>query len=135
MAANACLPSPAAMTVRPEEGVPNSKSTQSQPRLYLTKPSWIVRTQSGVKACTKRKEKDRCVICHGTGRVDCFNCRGKGRTNCVDEEMLPKGQWPKWCKGCGGSGLSDCSRCLGTGEYRYIMGFRFLKQDDDVDPP
>ncbi|KAL0690780.1 hypothetical protein Bca4012_090459 [Brassica carinata] len=85
-------------------------------------------------AKTSRKEKGRCVICHGTGRVDCFNCSGKGRTNCVDMEMLPRGEWPKWCRSCGGSGLCECSRCLGTGEYRYIMGFRFLNKHDDVDP-
>lgn len=35
------------------------------------------------------------------------------------------------CKDCGGSGLSYCSRCLGTGEYRYIMGFHFMKTDSD----
>ncbi|CAH2053455.1 unnamed protein product [Thlaspi arvense] len=46
MAANACLRLPAAKAVRPEEGgVLNSKSTQEKPRLYLTKPSWIVTTQ------------------------------------------------------------------------------------------
>uniref|UniRef100_A0A1J3FYM0 Protein EMBRYO SAC DEVELOPMENT ARREST 3, chloroplastic n=1 Tax=Noccaea caerulescens TaxID=107243 RepID=A0A1J3FYM0_NOCCA len=134
MAANACLRLPATTAVRPEEGVPNSKSAQGQPRLYFNKPSWIITTQSGAKRDIKRKAKGRCVICLGTGRVDCFNCSGKGRTNCVDMEMLPKGEWPKWCRSCGGSGLSDCSRCLGTGEYRYIMGFRFLNQQDDVDP-
>lgn len=31
------------------------------------------------------------------------------------------------CRTCGGSGLSYCSRCLGTGEYRYVMGFHFMK--------
>ncbi|KAF2542388.1 hypothetical protein F2Q68_00032421 [Brassica cretica] len=49
-------------------------------------------------------------------------------------EMLPRGEWPKWCRSCGGSGLCECSRCLGTGEYRYIMGFRFLNKHGDVDP-
>lgn len=33
------------------------------------------------------------------------------------------------CRTCGGSGLSYCPRCLGTGEYRYIMGFHFMKMD------
>uniref|UniRef100_A0A2P2JMG0 Uncharacterized protein LOC105643279 n=1 Tax=Rhizophora mucronata TaxID=61149 RepID=A0A2P2JMG0_RHIMU len=33
------------------------------------------------------------------------------------------------CRTCHGSGLDYCSRCLGTGEYRYIMGFRFMKMD------
>ncbi|XLR13230.1 hypothetical protein HN51_034137, partial [Arachis hypogaea] len=67
----------------------------------------------------------------GSGRVDCHQCRGKGRTNQVHLEMLPKGEWPKWCRTCGGSGLGYCSRCLGTGEYRYIMGFHFMNRDDD----
>lgn len=49
-----------------------------------------------------------------------------GRTNYVDLEMLPKGKWPKWCRACGGSGMNHCSRCLGTGEYRYIMGFGLM---------
>ncbi|XWS65742.1 hypothetical protein CRYUN_Cryun05aG0139300 [Craigia yunnanensis] len=53
------------------------------------------------------------------------------RTNHAHLEMLPKGEWPKWCRTCGGSGLSYCSRCLGTGEYRYIMGFHFMKRDAD----
>ncbi|KAF2541453.1 hypothetical protein F2Q68_00032422 [Brassica cretica] len=76
MAASACLRLPAAMAVRREEGVPNSKSSLEKPRIYLNKPSWIVTTQCGAK--TSRKEKGRCVICHGTGRVDCCNCSGKG---------------------------------------------------------
>lgn len=84
-----------------------------------------------------------------------------GRTNHVRLAMLPKGEWPKWwhmelflwvhlmitssnfglpstvlnhycrCRTCGGSGLGYCSRCLGTGEYRYIMGFHFMKTDND----
>lgn len=147
----------------------------------------------------KRKAKGRCVICHGTGRVDCFSCCGKGKENnfslcfstsyvsydwllffcdiwlkgglivwmwkCFQKENGLNGKYfedkrcswgfvslcyliqePKKvkdfcfgcfghrCKSCGGSGLSDCSRCLGTGEYRYIMGFRFLNQNDDGDP-
>lgn len=45
MAASACLRLPAAMAVRREEGVPNSKSSQEKPRIYLNKPSWIVTTQ------------------------------------------------------------------------------------------
>lgn len=37
------------------------------------------------------------------------------------------------CKTCGGSGLAYCSRCLGTGEYRYLMGFHFMKKDQAPD--
>lgn len=45
--------------------------------------------------------------------------------------MLPKGEWPKWCRSCGGSGLAYCARCIGTGEYRYLMGFHFMNNDTD----
>ncbi|KAL6323492.1 hypothetical protein AAG906_039066 [Vitis piasezkii] len=72
-----------------------------------------------------------CEVCKGSGRVDCHHCQGRGRTNCVQLIMLPKGEWPKWCRTCGGSGLSYCSRCLGTGEYRDIMGFHFMKRGTD----
>ncbi|KFK39093.1 hypothetical protein AALP_AA3G200300 [Arabis alpina] len=78
MAANVCLRLPAVTSVRAEEEIPNSSSTHGQHRLYLNKPSWIVTTQCSAKTKTKRKEKGRCVVCHGTGRVDCFNCNGKG---------------------------------------------------------
>ncbi|KAL3815211.1 hypothetical protein ACJIZ3_016479 [Penstemon smallii] len=73
--------------------------------LSVTKPRWIVRTEAS----------------HNTA----------GRTNHVKLPMLPKGEWPKWCRSCGGSGLGYCSRCVGTGEYRYIMGFQFMKNDTD----
>ncbi|KAJ9177514.1 hypothetical protein P3X46_012727 [Hevea brasiliensis] len=103
----------------------------SLPRLSLTKPSWVVRTESNVRKEIRKKPDPPCVVCKGTGRVDCHHCSGKGRTNCVNLAMLPKGEWPKWCGTCGGSGLGYCSRCLGTGEYRYIMGFHFMKTDLD----
>ncbi|KAL4562900.1 hypothetical protein LXL04_026931 [Taraxacum kok-saghyz] len=113
------------------------------PLLSSPKPSWIVRTentgspscsvflQSNVNLEKRRKPDPSCVVCKGSGRVDCFDCCGKGRTNSVDLAMLPNGQWPKWCKTCGGSGLGYCSRCLGTGEYRYLMGFHFMKKNED----
>ncbi|KAI3920398.1 hypothetical protein MKX01_000737 [Papaver californicum] len=78
-------------------------------------------------------EKNLRSICDGTGRVDCFQCQGKVRTNCANLAMLPKGEWPKWCKTCGGSGLAHCSRCLGSGEFRDVMGFRFMKRDETSD--
>ncbi|CAI9292366.1 unnamed protein product [Lactuca saligna] len=101
------------------------------PLLSAPKPSWIVRTESNVRLEKRQKPDPSCVVCKGSGRVDCFDCCGKGRTNNVDLAMLPNGEWPKWCKTCGGSGLGYCSRCLGTGEYRYLMGFQFMKKDND----
>lgn len=100
--------------------------------LSLTKPSWIVRTESNVRKEVRKRPDPPCEVCHGTGRVDCPHCSGQGRTNCVHLAMLPEGEWPKWCRTCGGSGLSYCSRCLGTGEYRYIMGFHFMMASDDT---
>lgn len=157
--------------------------------------------QSNVRREKIQKPDPPCVICNGSGRVDCRHCCGRGisfsslslslthkhklltrtcytnnflieficnmslcspklgRTNFVHLEMLPKGKWPKWydclwlfllwtilpnlisnklalnywcrCKTCGGSGLGYCSRCLGTGEYRYIMGFQFMKMENN----
>lgn len=106
--------------------------------------------QSNVRKLARKKPDPSCVVCHGTGRVDCYNCSGKGkflldfwlhyhclsllisagRINKTHLTMLPKGEWPKWCKICGGGGLIYCSRCLGTGEYRYPMGFHFVKKSD-----
>ncbi|KAI3930206.1 hypothetical protein MKX01_031474 [Papaver californicum] len=99
------------------------------PRLSISKPSWVVKTESNVWREKFKKPNPPCVICDGTGRVDCFQCQGKGRTNCANLAMLPKGEWPKWCKTCGGSGLAYCSRCLGSGEFRDVMGFHFMKRD------
>ncbi|KAK9076502.1 hypothetical protein SSX86_004836 [Deinandra increscens subsp. villosa] len=109
---------------------PPSPPPSRTPLLSVPKPSWIVKTESNVRLEKRRKPDPSCVVCIGSGRVDCFACSGKGRTNGVDLAMLPNGDWPKWCKTCGGSGLAYCSRCLGTGEYRYLMGFHFMKKDE-----
>ncbi|KAF7835967.1 urease accessory protein F isoform X1 [Senna tora] len=110
-------------------GLPPRRSPNSLHHLSVTKPSWIVRTESNIRKKRRKKADPPCVVCEGSGRVDCHQCHGKGRTNNVDSEMLPKGEWPRWCRNCGGSGLDYCSRCLGTGEYRYIMGFHFMRED------
>ncbi|XP_058104211.1 uncharacterized protein LOC131248146 [Magnolia sinica] len=99
------------------------------PRFALSKPSWVVRTEANVWKEERKKPNPPCVVCSGSGRVDCHHCRGRGRTNCINLTMLPKGEWPKWCRTCGGSGLGYCDRCLGTGEYRDVMGFHFMKID------
>ncbi|CAA7406677.1 unnamed protein product [Spirodela intermedia] len=99
----------------------------SEGHFGVSKPSLIVRAESNVPKMEKRRPIPPCVVCNGSGRVDCHECQGRGRTNCVHLAMLPKGEWPRWCKTCGGSGLGYCSRCLGTGEYRDIMGFHFMK--------
>ncbi|GMH00669.1 hypothetical protein Nepgr_002508 [Nepenthes gracilis] len=105
------------------------RTPRESPTLLAPKPSWVVRTESNVRKWKRKTPDPSCVVCKGTGRVDCHCCHGRGRTNYTQSVMLPKGEWPKWCKICGGSGLDYCSRCLGTGEYRDIMGFRFMKME------
>ncbi|XP_072988836.1 uncharacterized protein [Typha latifolia] len=122
----------AAMPVPPREPTtstrdPLLRSKNGPSCLGLSKSSWIVRGESNVRKEKMKTPDPPCVVCQGSGRIDCHHCRGKGRTNCVHLAMLPKGEWPKWCKVCGGSGLGYCNRCLGTGEYRDIMGFHFMK--------
>ncbi|KMZ62039.1 hypothetical protein ZOSMA_49G01080 [Zostera marina] len=107
------------------------KGNGSAGLLFVSKPSWIVRTESNVHKTTIKRENPACVICLGTGRIDCRYCHGKGRTNCSQHAMLPKGEWPEWCKTCRGSGLEHCRRCLGTGQYRDIMGFHFMKMSNN----
>ncbi|KAF3450027.1 hypothetical protein FNV43_RR06106 [Rhamnella rubrinervis] len=109
--------------------LPHPQNPISLPRLSFTKPSWVVILESNVHKEQKKMPDPPCAVCMGSGRTDCLHCCGRGRTNYVHLEMLPKGEWPKWCRTCGGSGLAYCSRCLGTGEYRYIMGFHFMKTD------
>ncbi|KAL8154737.1 uncharacterized protein LOC141719111 [Apium graveolens] len=117
-------------SIRCQQQESSSTSTTNQKRLLsVTKPSWIVRTESNVWREKIKKPDPPCVVCRGSGRVDCTQCRGKGRTNEVQLQMLPKGEWPKWCRTCGGSGLGYCPRCVGTGEYRYMMGFHFMNRE------
>ncbi|WOH14340.1 hypothetical protein DCAR_0933859 [Daucus carota subsp. sativus] len=123
-------------SIRCEADSSSSSTTNAAPKqkrlLSVTKPSWIVRTESNVWREKIKKPDPPCVVCRGSGRVDCTQCRGKGRTNEVQSQMLPKGQWPKWCRSCGGSGLGYCPRCVGTGEYRYIMGFHFMNRENST---
>ncbi|XP_047982745.1 uncharacterized protein LOC125223583 [Salvia hispanica] len=99
----------------------NRKPSSTRPLLSVSKPTWIVRTESNVRKERIAPPVPPCVVCRGCGRVDCYNCNGRGRTNQIELAMLPKGEWPKWCRSCGGSGLAYCARCLGTGEYRLNM--------------
>ncbi|GJS20206.1 heat shock protein DnaJ, cysteine-rich domain-containing protein [Tanacetum coccineum] len=126
---NGAPPPPDSHNLPPSPSPPPPRT----PLLSVSKPSWIVKSESNVRLEKRQKPEPSCVVCRGCGRVDCYDCSGKGRTNCVDLAMLPNGEWPKWCKTCGGSGLAYCSRCLGTGEYRYLMGFHFMKKDEDQD--
>ncbi|KAK9749093.1 hypothetical protein RND81_02G102200 [Saponaria officinalis] len=119
----------------PDDFLPRKTQTHSiqhHTHLSISKPAFIIRTESNVRKMRRRKPDPSCVVCEGSGRVDCHHCLGKGRTNSTELMMLPKGEWPKWCKTCGGSGLAYCSRCLGTGEYRDIMGFHFMKRENGV---
>ncbi|XP_057800274.1 uncharacterized protein LOC131015848 isoform X2 [Salvia miltiorrhiza] len=111
---------------------PPPRPRLARPFLSVSKPTWIVRTESNVRKERIAAPVPACVVCRGSGRVDCYNCNGRGRTNEMEMTMLPKGEWPKWS--CGGSGLAYCARCVGTGEYRYIMGFHFMNKDAHLPP-
>ncbi|XP_006652715.1 protein SSUH2 homolog [Oryza brachyantha] len=93
--------------------------------LRISRPRWIVRTESSIRRERPKRPDPPCTICKGTGKIDCRNCFGQGRTNHANLIMLPKGEWPQWCRICGGSGSDYCHRCHGTGEYREPMGFHF----------
>ncbi|KAH9622368.1 hypothetical protein KSS87_007213 [Heliosperma pusillum] len=87
---------------------------------------------SNVRKMRRRKPDPACVDCNGSGRVDCHHCHGKAHQSPLilaidlfELEHLIRLR----CKTCGGSGLAYCDRCLGTGEYRDIMGFHFMKRE------
>ncbi|KAM7277292.1 hypothetical protein ACFE04_019158 [Oxalis oulophora] len=114
----------------------NNRGVPAVPHIFInnqSSSSWLVKTESNVRKEVRKKPNPPCVVCNGTGRVHCNDCSGTGRTNQVHLAMLPKGEWPKWCKLCGGSGLDYCPRCLGHGNYRDTMGFRFMKIEDSLD--
>ncbi|BAF15611.1 uncharacterized protein [Oryza sativa Japonica Group] len=98
---------------------------EAPPSVLISRPSWIVRSESNIRRERPKRPDPPCTICRGTGKIDCRNCFGRGRTNHADLVMLPKGEWPQWCRICGGSGLDYCHRCHGTGEFREPMGFHF----------
>ncbi|XP_073111673.1 uncharacterized protein [Elaeis guineensis] len=50
----------------------------------------ILSSFSNVKKERRKKPDPSCVVCNGSGRVDCHYCQGRGRTNCVHQVMLPK---------------------------------------------
>ncbi|ESR58747.1 hypothetical protein CICLE_v10022762mg [Citrus x clementina] len=54
-----------------------SKSNGVPLSLSFKKPSWVVRTESNVRKLARKKPEPPCIVCHGTGRVDCYNCSGK----------------------------------------------------------
>ncbi|XP_042438947.1 uncharacterized protein LOC122024385 isoform X2 [Zingiber officinale] len=47
-------------------------------RLAVSKPSWVVRTASNVRREKMKKPDPPCVVCAGSGRIDCHNCQGRG---------------------------------------------------------
>ncbi|CAH9095645.1 unnamed protein product [Cuscuta europaea] len=87
---------------RPESGSSSSNGALAQkeqirtPRLPVSKPSWIIRTKCKVGMEGRKKADPPCVVCGGSGRVDCSRCNGRGRTNHVELEVLPQGKWPEW---------------------------------------
>ncbi|XP_073270368.1 uncharacterized protein [Primulina huaijiensis] len=65
--------------VRCDAGVDGSRSSQAAvtPLLSVSKPSWI----SNVRIEKRKFPDPPCVVCRGSGRVDCHECHG--RESCV----------------------------------------------------
>ncbi|XP_052194738.1 uncharacterized protein LOC127802766 isoform X2 [Diospyros lotus] len=57
---------------------PRNPSPAATPLLSVSRPSWIVRTESNVRKERKKRPDPPCVVCSGTGRVDCHHCCGRG---------------------------------------------------------
>ncbi|KAA8520387.1 hypothetical protein F0562_014643 [Nyssa sinensis] len=66
-------------TSNSSNGVPAPRNPdQPLPRLSVSKPSWVVRTESNVQKERRKRPDPPCVVCTGSGRVDCHHCRGRG---------------------------------------------------------
>ncbi|XP_031482880.1 uncharacterized protein LOC116252630 isoform X2 [Nymphaea colorata] len=59
------------------DSLPHSPFPPPSP-FRLSKPTWVVKTESNVWKEKVEKPEPPCVICHGTGRVHCQRCQGKG---------------------------------------------------------
>uniref|UniRef100_A0A7N1A7M8 Uncharacterized protein n=1 Tax=Kalanchoe fedtschenkoi TaxID=63787 RepID=A0A7N1A7M8_KALFE len=60
----------------------STSSSEPAPfRLSLSKPSWIVKSESNVRREVRKKPNPPCVVCQGTGHVQCHGCCGKGLTS------------------------------------------------------
>ncbi|KAH0980761.1 hypothetical protein GBA52_007938 [Prunus armeniaca] len=74
--------------------IPPPRHQDPLPRLSVTKPSWVVRTeasyQSNVNREVRRKPDPPCEVCTGSGRVNCHECYGTGQTQ-LTCEYSPKG--------------------------------------------
>ncbi|XP_039141856.1 uncharacterized protein LOC120279069 [Dioscorea cayenensis subsp. rotundata] len=77
----------------PEGFLPRLENASSS-RLKASRASWIVRTESNVRKEKLKIPDPPCVVCNGSGRINCHYCYGRGRTNCVHLPMLPKGAGP-----------------------------------------
>jgi hypothetical protein len=91
--------------------------------------SRFVECQNGVKPYEEpllvTNPEEQCQECSGTGKTVCLVCHGKGRVNRIDKNVLPAGEWPKWCTHCiRCTGMTCCGLCLGTGKKREPIGFR-----------
>ena len=91
--------------------------------------SRFVECQHGVKPYEEpllvTNPEEQCQECSGTGKTVCLVCHGKGRVNYIDKNVLPAGEWPKWCTHCiRCTGMTCCGLCLGTGKKREPIGFR-----------
>ncbi|XP_008232247.1 PREDICTED: uncharacterized protein LOC103331404 isoform X1 [Prunus mume] len=67
--------------------IPPPRHQDPLPRLSVTKPSWVVRTESNVHREVRRKPDPPCEVCTGSGRVNCHDCYGTGVAAKVEQLM------------------------------------------------
>ncbi|KAL6838877.1 hypothetical protein ACP4OV_031313 [Aristida adscensionis] len=96
-----CLGSP---PQAPSTSLPGVHAAPRRPG--VSKPSWIVRTESNVRRERPKRPDPPCNICKGTGRIDCRNCFGRGKNKLCRSCHAPKGRmapmvpdlWWQWTR-------------------------------------
>jgi hypothetical protein len=65
---------------------------------------------------------EKCSVCYGEGKVDCYACKGKGTQKCdichESGEVRYKNDAGDWieevCNSCRGNGYYTCTNCNGS---------------------
>lgn len=99
--------------LKTEEAVPqNTQTKQSAAYQTRTYPNQHSHTPG-----TQTLDSYPCVLCSGSGRIECRVCDGTG-VNSIYKDLSPvmKGFSKPYCEGCDGNGWITCGRCHGTGQ-------------------
>ncbi len=73
---------------------------------------WVEQTtRNALSPKTALKQRVRCPVCGGSGKIPCPDCHGEGRKAC--KACGGSGAAPV-CSACGGEGIVTCTRCRGV---------------------